>query len=674
MPTALSRLSTPPGSAWLTSALPLPNGPEVSPGLGLLTLDAPRSSTVDSTSVRLDHTFGPKLQLFSRYSHAPSSDALTNPGSLRGTRVWVGSDSFTAGLDGEIGRFGPNSLRLNWTAITEGSSTWTEAGGRRVDLSQYLPALSDPAQSVYNLQILTPSVSLVTDNAIGRQRQWTVVESVSKTRGRHTFAFGADYRTLAPRLASSPYMMTTVYADLAAFATNAPLVVAMSQRNNVSLGLRNVSAFAQDTWRISPRLAVNYGMRWEYNPAADGGEGAPLFESVTPGNPTQVRFGVRGGQLWKTGLGGFAPRFGIVKRLDACGTTILRASAGLFYDPGFASALEGAISHLTTNISLNGGATTYSQVSTTSPATASTLASNFRMPFSVEWSTRLERQLRTRSSASLSWLGSSGHRLLRLEQVQTADGDSVAFYSNNGASSYQAMQAQLNARPKPGFEVLAAFTWAHSIDNVSRDSDLFLWQPDWPGSIDRGNSSFDVRRSVSGAFTASPAAWRGWSLNGVFRARSGFPLTVTALNPRLVFGIESRPDLVGGRPVWIADGNAPGEKRLNAAAFAPSTLPRPGSLGRNAIQGFGMSQLDVALQREFRVYERVTAQFRVEAFNTFNHPNFGNPDTFLSNPTFGRATSMLNQFLGSGGPSTGLAPAFQIGGPRSLQIALRLRL
>jgi hypothetical protein len=112
---------------------------------------------------------------------------------------------------------------------------------------------------------------------------------------------------------------------------------------------------------------------------------------------------------------------------------------------------------------------------------------------------------------------------------------------------------------------------------------------------------------------------------------------------------------------------------LNRDAFAmPSTFV-PGTLGRNSIAGFGMAQLDMALQRQFALSDRWKAQLRIEAFNALNHPNFGNPDAFLGDATFGRPVSMLDQFLGAGGPSSGLAPALQIGGPRSVQIAVRFR-
>lgn len=676
VPTAISRLSAPAGAGWLLEALPLPNGPEVGGGLGILTLPAPRSSNIDSTSVRLDHAFGPSLQFFSRFSHAPSADALANPGNLFATRVSVSSNSFTAGLNATFGSSLNHSLRLNWTRVREMSATWPEAFGHAIDLSQYLPSLAAPSQTVYTLQILSPAIALVTDNAIGVQRQWNLVDTTTLTRNSHTFAFGVDYRELAPGLSSRPYMMAAVYPNLNAFAAGNAMAISVSLRNSVSLHMSNLSAFAQDTWRISPRLVLNYGLRWEFNPAPGGGAGAPLFESVVPGPPPAIQIGQQGQSLWRRGWGNLAPRLGMAWRLDPAGKSSLRSSIGVFYDPGFAAALQAAISRISTNISLintvNGVNFIYSEFSTANPASASTLVSNFRMPVSLQWNTTLDRRLADRSVASVSYVGSIDRRLLRLEQTETAAGDPLAFHTNHGASGYHALEAQLHSRLQQGLEGLISFTCAHSIDNVSRDGDLFQWEPGWPGAVDRGNSSFDIRRSFSTALTYSPRMLRGWSFNAIFHARSGFPLTVTALNPLLPFGLESRANLVAARPVWIADLNAPDGRRLNPAAFSAPKSAGQGSLGRNAIEGFGMSQLDISIQKEFRLHDRLGAQLRLEAFNAFNHPNYGNPDTFLSDPTFGRAVSMLNQFLGTGGPSSGLAPAFQIGGPRSLQAALRL--
>jgi hypothetical protein len=86
-----------------------------------------------------------------------------------------------------------------------------------------------------------------------------------------------------------------------------------------------------------------------------------------------------------------------------------------------------------------------------------------------------------------------------------------------------------------------------------------------------------------------------------------------------------------------------------------------------------MSQLDLALRRDFSLSEKRSIQLRLEAYNALNHPNFADPIRFLASPLFGQSPSMLNLMLGTGSPGSGLAPLFQTGGPRSLQITVRFR-
>jgi len=97
-----------------------------------------------------------------------------------------------------------------------------------------------------------------------------------------------------------------------------------------------------------------------------------------------------------------------------------------------------------------------------------------------------------------------------------------------------------------------------------------------------------------------------------------------------------------------------------------------GELGRNALRGFGATQVDLTLRRQFKLHERLTLQARADLFNIFNHPNFGSPINYLSSPQFGQSTQMLGASLGSGGQNGGLNPLYQIGGPRSVQLALKL--
>ena len=99
---------------------------------------------------------------------------------------------------------------------------------------------------------------------------------------------------------------------------------------------------------------------------------------------------------------------------------------------------------------------------------------------------------------------------------------------------------------------------------------------------------------------------------------------------------------------------------------------RQGTLGRNALRGFPFWQIDFALQRQFALTKRVMLQLRADVFNLLNHPNFGNPHGALHDPLFGTATSSLNRGLGTAGVNGGLNPVFQVGGPRSGQVVLKL--
>src|SRR5262249_40108477 len=108
-------------------------------------------------------------------------------------------------------------------------------------------------------------------------------------------------------------------------------------------------------------------------------------------------------------------------------------------------------------------------------------------------------------------------------------------------------------------------------------------------------------------------------------------------------------------------------------AFTPAPSGRQGTFGRNVLRGFGASQADVGLQRQFRLIENVQLRFRAEFFNIFNHPNFGTPNTNLTSPLFAQSTQTLANSLGSGGSNGGFNPLYQVGGPRSIQLALRLQ-
>jgi len=141
-----------------------------------------------------------------------------------------------------------------------------------------------------------------------------------------------------------------------------------------------------------------------------------------------------------------------------------------------------------------------------------------------------------------------------------------------------------------------------------------------------------------------------------------------------------RPDLVAGQPLYLTGPQYPGGKAFNPAAFAdPPVDPvtgnpsRQGSTPRNLLRGFGATQWDMGVHRDFVFREPLRLQFRAELFNLLNHPNFGPPSGAFGEGGFGLSSQMLGASLDSGNLGGGsLSSLYQIGGPRSIQLALKL--
>jgi len=248
----------------------------------------------------------------------------------------------------------------------------------------------------------------------------------------------------------------------------------------------------------------------------------------------------------------------------------------------------------------------------------------------------------------------------------------VRLVTNDATSDYHALQVQFQRRLSRGLQSLVSYTWANAIDVASSDvlTNILL----------RGHSDFDIRHNLTGAVTYdipalklnsfADAVLRQWSIDTRFNAQSPLPLNITsgAFNdPADGTQIARRVNLVQGVPVYLQDPKVPGGQLLNRAAFSTPPGTQQGSLGRNIIRALPAWQIDMALRRQFNLTEDLKLQFRAEAFNILNHPNFGAINTNLTSTTFGQATNMLGSQL------SGLNPLYQIGGPRSLQFAVMLR-
>ena len=287
-----------------------------------------------------------------------------------------------------------------------------------------------------------------------------------------------------------------------------------------------------------------------------------------------------------------------------------------------------------------------------------------------------------------------GRRLLRgdafdnLRVAGGSAGDIIVYTSNAARSDYHTLRAQLSRRLSHGLEGFAAYVWARSTDTASDDSSLRLTT-----EPDRGPSNFDVRHAASAALTYQlPALFkrsragafaRHWSADALLIWRGATPVDVTTVSELRSGGLVQfrRPNLIPGVPVYVRDPRAPGGMYIDPRAF--TTVPGAGEpLGRNALRGFGASQVDVTLRRRFELGERFNLQLRAEVYNLFNHPNFENPspvyapfnDPILADPSRPFvSTQTLGQSLGTGGTFGGLVPMYQIGGPRSVQLGVKLQ-
>jgi len=167
----------------------------------------------------------------------------------------------------------------------------------------------------------------------------------------------------------------------------------------------------------------------------------------------------------------------------------------------------------------------------------------------------------------------------------------------------------------------------------------------------------------------------GWALDSFILARSAPPVNIIG-GYSYVEGtvLRYRPNVNPGVPLELFGSQYPGGKIYNSAAFSIETTPgKQGDFGRNVLRAFKAFQADLAVQRQFHLTERLGLRFRSEFFNIFNHPNFGPPIGDLTNNLFGYSTQTLASSLGTGGPNGGFNPLYQIGGPRSIQLALKLQ-
>lgn len=691
------------------NAFPVANGPSLGNGLAEFIGSWSNPSSIDAYSVRLDHNLGERINAFFRFSDTPSNAVgrlIGNAGVPSTLQTFLfTSRTYTFGLTSAFSNRVNNEFRLNYSSnrsdVTYNLDNF--AGAQAVNLAQ-LQGVNSAAGAYFVTVALSFGNDIPTLQqglASTLQRQWNLVDSLSLSLGRHQLKAGVDYRRLAPLVKPGGTQVGYYFSGPNDVQTNNPATVTAADSAAIFPVYGNFSAFFQDEWKIASRLNLSLGLRWEVDPAPGVSQGQLPYTVIGADNLATMRLAPQGTLPWRTTWYNIAPRFGVSYALrDKPGReTVVSGGGGLFFDtgqqlgslgysgPGFSSiAFLGYASGPPVSFPVPISAVpSIQQVPSPPYNEVFAYAPHQQLPYTIEWNLTIGQSLGQFQALSASYVGSHASRLLQENQLYVAPFNPnftyMAFFKNGLSADYDALQAHFQRRLNRHLTALAAYTWSHSIDYGSQNLSLPYM---------RGNSDFDVRHNFSSAFsydlpsTSHRQIGRSllakWGIDNRFTARTGFPITlkgVGAINPANGQIYYTGLNLVQGNPAYV-EGAAcaavynnglpcPGGRAVNPNAFTLAPNSQVGDAPRNFVRGFGTWQMDLAIRREFPIYERLKIQFRAEAFNIFNHPNLGYVNAFFGQPTFGQATATLNSSLGT------LNPLYQMGGPRSMQFALKLQ-
>jgi hypothetical protein len=700
-------------------AYPKPNGSVSSATCtGQFTGSFANKATLDAGSLRIDHTFNGRFSIFGRYNDAPSQLANRTDSLSEIDTIIANTQTVTVGVNMTLSSRLFNAVRGNYSTQRAGLSEALDSFGGAIppDPSVLFGSLPPGQTAVFFLPLDGTQQYFLGPNAHNRTKQLNFVDDLSFTLGAHQLRFGGDYRAIF--LDNVPAKNTFTYLSFGVqnlISTGQAFIFAPQTSLPARVLSQSTSLYAQDNWKVSRRLVLTYGVRWELAPAPQGLGSTTLASWLNINNPSAITLAPAGTSLWHMTYGNFAPRFGIAYSLDQAGSMVLRAGAGVFYDLGV-----GASADLASNfpnaavgqylfqplpvVNIGSFVPTISSMPPYPSTDSLGFDPNLKLPRSYQWNVALEKSFGGRQAISATYVGQAGRDLLRQEALYQPNANFSGGFEltgNDARSNYNAFQLQYRRPLSSRVQALLNYTYSHSLDNASNDVIAGLSNTVVSAANDYASSDFDVRHSFSGALTFAvpslgtsgvPALLtRDWSLDTVVVARTGFPINPTISAPSSLGASFTRPDLVPGQPFYLygaqcarvfgpvsQGGNGalavgqvcPGGIGLNPAAFdaaTPLAENRQGTLGRNAIPGLGLTQVDLSIGRKFSITDRLNVQFRADAFNLFNHPNFTNPSGYVSGgPSLLLSQETLNTGLG------GLNPIFQQGGPRSLQLSLRL--
>ena len=711
----------------LLATMPLPNLPGQVNNLRLNTLQANAQNQFDA---RFDDVLSSKDSMFARYTYGtadityPDTPVLIN-GQLNPLAFAVpsantlrnNSDPSQQATVQEIHIFSPtltNQLAVGYTREAL-NVTPLDAGFNTSQMLGLLGSDSPGQGSGLASMSITGFSGYSSANMpeIVPQNTYEYSDTLTRVHGAHVSAFGLDvihnnfgflqvtnlYGLLSwtGNYTNNPAKSSGTGSGFADFMLGLP---ASSSKTSLSQGApvlsyNEIGGFAQDTWRVTPRLTLTAGLRYDLftNPV----ERENRQSNFVPGSQGFVGIANQGSTVALAGQGGvssgilntqsknFSPRVSVAYRIGE--KTVVRGAYGLFYfdeqGTGGSARLFLNYPDITTNTANCTSTVPCLSTSTGIPNTpgAGVLPQITYMPVSnptsniQQWNLTLERQLSSALVVRGSYVGSHGGDLnialnpdtaypgpgaVAARQPYTAYA-SISGWEPLGISNYNGLQLSAEERMTNGLYFLAAYTYSRSLDdgpggNSSSSESRSNVQNPRDVSAEYGLSDFNYsqrftdsmiyqlpfgrgRKFLSNDGAITEALLGGWEGTGILTLQSGAPFSVSMATSQANTGTFTRPNR-------LCNGNISGSQRTLQHWYDTSCFVSPpqysfGNTGRNILIGPSLKTLDFSLDKNFQLLERLGMQFRVESFNLLNHPNFGIPGTSIGSANQATVTSVI---------------------------------
>jgi hypothetical protein len=518
---------------------------------------------------------------------------------------------------------------------------------------------------------------------------WHINDIVSYSMGAHQLRFGAEVRqahlnefyhrrgtgkfqfdgTQGPWAADAGVdVATKSLADfLAGDVVSSTIAVGNPERFVV---VNAFNAYFQDSWQVTHKLNFNYGLRYEYfGPMHSDKKDLANF---IPGQGFRVQ-GAGLDSLFDPGKNHFAPRIGFAYQPTARNDLVVRGGFGVFYDQINLNPFLDFRPPITASQGIQGNAFGASPVSTYSRSTynwqtvqaggasifpgvvacrdpncaattdpkglsAYSVSQNFRTPYFFNYSFQIEKAFGSAAVFQIGYVGSQGRKLNIVSNINQSKAfpnfGNILQLNTIGTSNYNALQSVFRIRTWHGLTTQFAYTWAHSLDEVSQYRAAIL-DDAFNRKLDYGNSDFDTRHlfTVSANYDIPKASWasgawssrlvNGWQLSSVMNFHTGQPSD----EGRLGFNLIGDPYKGISHTFNAAKG---GTQWWNPAAFAVPTggavCPNTatgfcGNLARNKYYAPGFADVDFSVIKNIPITERVRVQLRADMFNLFNRIN-----------------------------------------------------